>query len=364
MKRVFEIIHALIAVAVISAACARVQSEDPGGGEIRFQVAGYASATGTRAPSDYKDGYGSVPFGAYAWYKDANPSNNADFMVNQKVAYNADENEWFTVGNAYYWPKGGSLDFICYSPYSDAGIPDVDEDRISYNSWDVAANPDTDLLYGDKKTGLIENKTTYYYSGVPVLFRHALARVAFTVRLAYSEMVPDTGDKTRWEVTLNSVKLKDIHMRGSLDLTLEGGSWKLPENGVWLPDDSVRDMEFDCSALSVLSTTDPQNVGDAFFVLPQPLNLGQKLVLNLTIETYRDTGSGYPAEPFIREVNLDMEAPLRTDSFNAWSMNQNIRYNLILAPSLSPDGVNPVEVNFDPAVAGWETVELETIVFI
>lgn len=329
--------------------------------EIRFQVAGYRiSGADTKANTDYKTNYQSVPFGAYAWFKGDNPADDATFMTNQKVAYEATQNVWFTEGVAYYWPKWGSLDFICYSPYSNDGVPAVDENKITYNSWDVNANQDVDLMYADKASGLTENLTTYYYSGVPVLFRHALAKVAFSMRLAYSEMTPETGDRTKWEVTLNSISLKDIRTKGSLELTLENNTWTLPENMVWTPDTTKTSISFDCSALEVFKDTIPQTLSESFFVLPQALNLGQKIELNLTIKTWRDTGNGYPEEPFIQETSIEINASLSTVNIVAWRMNQNIKYNLIIAPSLSVDGIKPYEITFDPAEADWETIELNT----
>lgn len=343
------------------AACSKVDLNRPEAEEIRFQVAGYhASVASTKAPDDYKTGYGSVPFGAYAWYKGVNPEDNAVFMANEKVSYFISDDFWTTEGATYYWPKWGSLDFICYSPYSTTGVPAVDEGTITYGSWDVEAHPDVDLMYSDKATGLTDNLTTYYYSGVPVLFRHALAKVAFTMRLAYAEMAPDTGDKTKWEVIVNSVELKNIRTKGSLGLTLENGAWVLPENRVWTPDNSKSDVSFDCSALQVFKSTDPQSLSESMFVLPQRLDQGQKIALNLTIKTWRDIGNGYPEEPFIQETSIELNATLSSSTIIAWSMNQSITYNLILTPSQSTDGVKPVEITFDPAEADWETIELNT----
>lgn len=347
------------------AACSRVESAHPEGSEIRFQVADYrASVAATKANDDYKTEYGSVPFGAYAWYKGQNPVDNAVFMTNQKVSYNADSNVWFTEGCAYYWPKWGSIDFICYSPYSTDGIPAVDENTITYTSWDVAANPNTDLMYADKAIGQTENANTYYYSGVPVLFRHALAKIGFTMRLAYNEMTPDTGDKTKWEVTVNSVSLKNIYTKGSLELTLENGNWQLPAGSAWTTEGSATEIVFDSSALEVFKTTEPQILQEDMFILPQTLDKGQKLVMNISIKTWRDTGNGYPEEPFIKETSIEMAAALASTNILSWGMNHYIKYNLILAPSLSVDGLSPIEITFDPTAADWETIELNTLIQI
>lgn len=347
------------------AACSRVQSELPEGNEIRFQVAGYRASGVTKANDDYKTGYDSVSFGAYAWYKGENPADDDVFMTNQKVSYNSTNNVWFTEGCTYYWPKWGSLDFICYSPYSTEGVPSVNENTIKYTSWDVAANPDTDLLYADKAVGQTENIYSYYYSGVPVLFRHALAKLSFSMRLAYDEMTPATGDKTKWEVTVNSLSLKNIYTKGSLELTLDNeNKWILPANRAWATEGNASDISFDSTTLDVFKTTEPQALWENMFVLPQNLDQGQKLVMNISIKTWRDTGNGYPVEPFIKEMSIEMAADLSSTNIHAWGMNHYIKYNLILAPSLSVDGINPVDITFDPAAADWETVEINSVIQI
>ena len=324
---------------------------------IRFQVARYGVQTpATKAPDDYKTNYASVPFGAYAWFKGEDPADNRNFMVNQQISYSPSGNIWAPYGTTFYWPKSGSLDFICYSPYSPGGVPSVSENTISYSVWDVGANPGVDLLYADKLTGLQQNSYTYYYNGVPVLFRHALSRVSFSLQLAYSEVTSPTGDKTKWDVTVNSITLKDVRTEGSLDLTLESGSWKLPDNRVWVPTSASGNMSLDCSALVKFTSTDKQAVGEPMLVLPQALNLGQKLVINMTINTWRDTGSGYGTTPLITEAEVEVEAPLSGTSLTGWGINQSIQYNLVLSPSLVDADLKPTQITFDPAVAGWESV--------
>lgn len=345
-----------LSAVILVAACARVQTDYPGGEEIRFQVASYGTPATKAGETDYKQDYGSVPFGAYAWYKGETPAENRDFMVNQKVSYNSSDNLWITEGSTYYWPKGGSLDFICYSPYSTAGVPAIGEDSITYTDYDVNANPDTDLLYADKSCGLGQNAVTYYYNGVPVLFRHALARLSFSLRLAYSEITATTGDKTKWEVTVNSISIKNVRTSGSLSIGLESGAWALPASQVWTPNAATTDIALDCSALHTFTDTNPQDVGSGFMVLPQSLGLGQKLILNLTINTWRDNGSGYGTEPFVKETSVEVEAAVGVTTLDKWGINQNIHYNLILTPSLSDGSQLPTEITFDPAVADWENI--------
>ena len=343
-------------LAMIVAGCTSVRIDRPEEDKIRFQVGSYGETSLRTKAEDYKNGYQSVPFGAYVWFKGEDPADNSVFMSNQKISYVVADNIWTPEGTTFYWPKSGGLDFICYSPYSNSGEPSVSENKISWSDWDVVANPDVDLLYADKMTGLTQNATTYYYNGVPVLFRHALSRLGFKLTLAYNEVTAPTGDKTKWEVTVNGISLKDVRRSGSLDIDLDGTSWKLPDSNVWTPGSAKADIDLDCSGLLTFVNTDTQTVGDQLLVMPQALDLGQKIVLNLTIKTWRDTGAGYGTEPLIVESGVTVEAPLTCPALGRWGINQSILYNIKLAPSRATDSNEPTEITFDPAVAGWEGV--------
>ena len=273
MKALYKsLIFAGVALAALSA-CTKVQSAgDELDRVISFQLAHF-STKAEDDPADYKIDYSNIPFGAYAWYKGVQPADNATFMTNQKVSYNKADNTWLPDGSTYYWPKSGTLDFICYSPYStDTNVIAITEDKISFNGYTVG---DDDLMYADKVTGLNDNKETYYYNGVPVLFHHALARVTFQVSAAYLEKTAETGDKTKWEVFVNNVSVKNVIVTGDLVLSPDGASWKLPDNNVWTPSGDKKDLPLDTENLKPL-TVEPQDLGASMFVLPQLLSQGQQ----------------------------------------------------------------------------------------
>ena len=347
------------AIALLAfASCSKFAEERTADRAISFQVANFAQ---TKATADYKEGYKDVSFGAYAWYKGVSASDNTTFMTNQKVSYKAADNTWVPDGTTYYWPKSGSLDFICYSPYAEGTDKvSIAEDKVSFSGYTVGTY---DLMYGDKVTGINDNKTTYYYNGVPVLFHHALARVAFQVKAAYVEKEADTKDKTKWEVTVNSAKVEGVYTTGDLSLTLDGKAWKLPANKVWKADASKKkDLTFDTKGLKVL-TLEPQALGTPAFVLPQLLSGGQKVVLNVTIVTYRDKGDGYV--PVLTEKDVELAAPLSAGKLPQWGINQDIVYTFVIAPSRSQvdpsdpeEKPEPIVITFDPAVADWQKVEV------
>ena len=361
-KRVFimkKFVFIAIAALVAAAACTKTETSEPLR-EITFQVARHSVLS--KANTDYKDEYSSVPFGAYAWFKGVSAADNADFMTNQEVAYVSATNQWAPSGTTYYWPKSGKLDFICYSPYTADGTnapkPVVTETGISYPAWDVNAYPGVDVMYADKVTGLTANSNTYYYNGVPTLFHHALAKVSFQISASYLEKTAPTGDKTRWEITVNSVVVTGVRTTGTLDLTLNpDGTWAKPASNIWSNDgSSTTDLALNVSGLSALSEI-PQNLDSNILVLPQALNEGQGVTLNVNIKTYRDQNDGTGEHLILTETGIDVPALLSGGSLSSWGINQNITYKFTLSPSTSGPSVDePVAIYFDPAVADWENV--------
>ena len=364
------LILTLASVATL-AACSKVNVADNAQDRpISFQVANFPN---TKAdPEDYKTDYADVPFGAYAWFKGNTAADNAVFMTNQKVSYNKAENAWLPDGSTYYWPKSGSIDFICYSPFStDTKMIAIDEDKVAFTGYTAGAD---DLMYADKAVGLKDNVKTYYYNGVPVLFHHALAKVAFQVRAAYVSKEAETGDVTKWEITVNSATLKDVRPTGDLTLALNGTTWTVPASKVWTPGDATKDISLPVEDLGLL-TAEAQPIGASQFFIPQALSLGQEVILNITIKTYRDSGKGF--ELVLTENNIEVEAPLTAGDLPQWGINQDITYTFVVSPTRydgkDPDDpskpVDPTDPNldkavikFDPAVSEWEVVTVDTTI--
>ena len=349
----------ILAAAVLALLAGCAKTEPAPGTRISFQVAKFRSVS---KAVPYGNGYSDVPFGAYAWHNAPNPANDTIFMVNQKVTYDAENDLWAPSGVNYYWPHQGSLDFICYSPYDAQHGPEVGKNTIRYTGYDVYANPDVDLLYADKVNCLTENYTTSY-NGVPIVFRHALARVSFNLRLAYYEK-EGTADKTRWEVKLESFELTGLHSKGTLQLSQNGGVWEMPSGKVWTPDGSRVDLSFDCSSLSKFTDLTPQAIGSTF-VLPQAIG-DVKAMLKFTISTFRDTGGGYDTTPFIIERDVLLPTVLSSSALNSWAINHNVVYNIVLSPSRSSgagsgtETQDPSIITFDPAVGEWQNISIET----
>ena len=146
-----------------------------------------------------------VSFGVWGWYNDAEDT-NFPYMTDVEVKWNANDHSstdpqtgaWDPI-KPYYWPKNGTLTFDAYSPFDIQGA----------NGCTVSCDPVTGLSiagYVVPNTGLTSAETNKQidvlystrtapqnssvgttgdtYEGVDIVFNHALAAVAFTVKAA------------------------------------------------------------------------------------------------------------------------------------------------------------------------------------
>lgn len=343
--------------------------------EIAFQTVTYitkAGITGTEFPT-------TETFGVYAW---SAASESGYFMNNEVVQYN---NSVWKPASTYYWPKNATVDFFCFYPARMAELA-AGEQTFSINGFDVVNNP-VDLMYSDKAVGFtdnvdeVEDDAVSGYTGVPAIFRHALAKVAVNVLLPYNHKEEADGTITDWTVTVNSASLSGLYKSGDVTLNLASSPaigivpWEKPAdaNGfnVWTNDGTVASYNATVDHLQ-LGVDQKIPVFPEFFVLPQALANGQQMInLNVTIKTIRN------GQPFLSET-FDLAGSLYLDSLPAWEMNHSIVYIVTVNPtSASGNGGNPYNpddpadpnkpdpddpvlddavITFDPAIDGWDVV--------
>ena len=364
----------IIFAALLAASCAKVEETGRAyNREISFQTATFVTKANTAFPT-------SKNFSVYAW---AAGTVGTYFMDNVTVGFNG--TEWRPVGETYYWPKETTVDFIGYYPAGMTGIT-VAEDKITYADIDVNTLQE-DIMYTDKAAGFSNNVDMMddganAYTGVPLIFRHALAKVKFQIELVYNHKQEADGTVTDWEVTINSLGLSGVYTTGGCVLNLENNpttgliAWQKPQdaNGynVWTNDGTKASVNGITTATAIVPGTTYDAVNE-IYVLPQALAAGaQKVDINLTIKTKRN-GADFLNETVNRSANI------LVTSLPAWEMNHVYTYVLKLSP-LASDGSDPTNpggtvdptdpnlddaiITFDPAVDGWANVGVVTTINI
>ena len=418
-----------IAIAIFSmAACAKVEmpvsNPEASDREINFQVSQFIK---TKANTVYDN---TVPFGTYSWYTagsvDSTSSKNAPFMVNETIAY--DGSVWKAKYNTFYWPKSGSIEFISYSPFNGkngvavdttnyAGCnPVVTQTTISYYGVNTAAVDTTtnqllniDYMYADKviaskNEDKVNDGVDSGFTGVPTVFRHALAKLSFKMKANFVHFVDssitnyvrvndttivETHPETSWDITVTSAKISGFYTTGDCELTLNTDSegtvmpWNKPvvmknnkKYNVWtnlkgksdvqeLIDTTVypNGVRFYYDTVAKADSNTVRNLSDAAgFVMPQILDANtQKLELTVHIKTTLSNGLTIE-EDFHPTIDIKDISTLK-----AWEMNQNIIYTISIKPTANvstPDSPEDVIITFDPAVADWTDVETSATIQI
>ena len=229
-----------------------------------------------------------------------------------------------------YWPSGGGILVVAYSPYSNIGTDRVREpynmhSPYIYGNWQ---NNQTDLLFADVRWLEVATSSN---SPVPVTFNHALAKVSVNIRVASSGL----GEES-WKMTLTGVEMMRVRNQGSVTINNNGSNgWSTNNNGAWNVDDKEFETDMKYSG-RVLLTTTPLGVLQNKIVMPQHLLVKenashQALKITYDLETthkYIDH-NGKEIVQVVTDKNLVKEIPLKTANITKWEMGRHITYNVV-----------------------------------
>lgn len=346
--------------------------------EINFQVANYVAQTKAEGDPKPNSVYSeNIPFGTYAWFYDGtvdadNKPIAQTFMNNQEISNQtiSGKKVWKATGLTYYWPRTGSLTFVSYSPFAKKDKVTVDADKITITGYDAISDINVNseqalLLLADKVSGVTAKTNadggeitsgtaaTNNYSGVPTLFRNALAKLSFAVKTSSTSMKA---------TKINSVKITNVFRAGNAILTANtDGKWivaSAANANVWtgatkyVGTEETKIYEYAETITGVGTDAVPCAVAKDIIVIPQALIqtdesadnpvYGQTITINATIEETLPNGKDKIT------YTTDFVGNLYSSALPSWEINKHITYTI----TLSQGG----EVTFDPAVAPMDEV--------
>lgn len=340
----------------------------------KFKTSSRAEGDGTQIAADgnYSELGANERFGTFAYYANGFNTTHEPFMVNEQIGKIGDY--WAAIGETFFWPESGHVDFISYYPYKTAngagtypaGVPVIghsnattnDYNKLEYKNYTVGTE---DLMYSDKAHYQTHNYKTYFYAGVPTLFNHALAKLNFHVT-AKDVRTTEGTTTIDWQVIVKSITIDNIYNTGSVELTTnspasENGQYK-PQttkwtnasgNNVWSPTTAKISKTWSVTGGQELHMKSAV-FGDAkdYFVLPQSLYANdQSLTIEYTIANKASTSTTYGTpDEFTKKLYFkDYTAAMK----DAWEMGTNIIYNIVIDPKGDV-------INFDPVVTDWVDV--------
>lgn len=176
-------------------------------------------------------------FSVYARYYQATYTTfdaGTSYMDNVETAYETSDNYWDSEnagGQAYYWPKVGSLTFGAYSPSRATNDCTVtwEASGFKFTGFKVKENPAQhyDLMFSERvyDKSHDEPSSTSYAGGVDINFKHALSSIVFKVKAAEAY--------DNHTITVKSIKVKNAYDTGNFDQKLEDNGTAKTTAPVW-----------------------------------------------------------------------------------------------------------------------------------
>lgn len=391
MKKYFVLAAAAL---VALTACTKVDAPTASNSKkISFEVASYMAQTKATSLLE-EDGTGYDTFNTNAWYY--SPADGTQyFMQNINIDWNdAIANQWAPDAD-YFWPKTGYVNFYSYAGTQDASTVSS-EGSLVYTDKVIAYTDN--IMVADAAYGYNANVSTYHLdhanvTGVPTLFRHYLAKLAFNVKLATTTEKATQTNRFKVEIldasllvsnkgTLTLSSTDPVTDRDVTTATPGYYPWSNANtdnpNVAWVPaawnatagSETIekiqvvtsspvagRDM-FQRTLNLGLNKTAQTETGDDLIllasrtVMPQVLTDNQVFYIKYKVYAYHDADDTDNGETPYSVETLEFSKPLKTfvSTITEWDKNTKYVYNVIIDPIAS-------KITFDPAVEEWANVE-------
>lgn len=369
MKKLYTIL-AIAAVAAVGCSKTEVGSDSLLSNEkINFEVASFMEQTKANTALEAES------FNHFYTYANLFPEigDTQVYMNNVEIRFTDGTPKVWAPARDYYWPKasGSYINFYSYvnTASQDPEITFNSEKTVATaaytNKTIVAAD---NILLADAALKQNGNLTTYtsisgVTSGVPTLFRHLLAKVAFKVQVVTTN--EKKSENTKFVVTIlnDGETLSNVKANNKGSYTVYNKfndtkgtlAWSANNDGtgdapaVWSPVSGVETISFLTPSLTLAKNTvssgDPVDLLAERSVMPQTLDGDNDFTLSYKVDTYYDAD----ATPYMSET-FKVTGKLATlvNTIAAWNKNTKITYTIKIDPVGN-------KVTFDPAVEEWGT---------
>ena len=267
------------------------------------------------------------------------------------ISYNRSLDAWAPLkadGGFYYWPDGMFLSFAAMSPAEldvTGATTSYSSEGLTITNFVIADDPakQYDLLYSDRsinKTATdMKDYGAQYYGGIPIMFKHALSSIHFSLKTDATETV-----------TLLSIQLKNVKNKGTFEENITNETvfardpkWTVAEDSELMTYTSFTgNVEFPLnpqyvSALAAADGTDDNDVSYPLLMMPQAL--GNDVVVEVTYEVGNEVKT--------RSVQLNQYPA--DQPITAWEVGTKYTYRLVYSREAQRNDI----IYFSPETDVW-----------
>ncbi len=288
----------------------------------------------------------------------------------QAISYDNSVDGWApkdATGDYYYWEAGKKMSFAATSPAElavDGCVRTYDETGLNITDFAVNANAAAqyDLMFSRRSV----NKTSAgmmhgaeYYSGIPIVFQHALSSIRFSL-----------SNTSQAVVKLTSIELDGLKYKGDFTEGItEGADLTQYERGVnvnpaWDVDDDLiatpyvaftGNIQFPIEARYVSSIlTDEGSTGteNDLLLMPQDLTEESVVTVNYTVNDKANSKT-VCLKGLMSVKNVDTDNEIKTP-INAWEIGKRYTYRLFYSDATAKKD----RIFFAPSTEGWQDVDV------
>ena len=264
------------------------------------------------------------------------------------VSYN-NVNSWVSAKD-YFWPKNGKLTFAAYSPADAAGTYTHTANGLQIADFTVAAvGAQYDLMYSDRAYNRTSSTNQYggtasnTYTGVDIVFHHALSSIVFKVGTKDNYSTADND----FTIKIKSITIKNVANAGNFNEGLNDGNGSTTRTPSWTvtgeANNSYVAFSGDFAVPEDKSLTEPTNAAD-LILLPQSFETNNNAIVEI-VYTYGTKASGEIENTETFQLN-------HATNVQAWEPNKRYTYNIIF-------GLD--KIYFAPVVEAWDDVNVGNI---
>lgn len=360
MKRI--LLFAAVAGAAL-ASCVKNESESgmtASDSKISFE-APVVGATTRAVSGEINGAYPTTEkFKVWGWYHEGDYTTFGDAANGWKnymtdaygkpitVAYDG-TNSWAPATD-YFWPKTGKLTFAAYSPADAAGTYSHSAAGLQIEDFTVAAvGAQYDLMYSDRAYNRTSSTNQYVgnpYTGVDIVFHHALSSIVFKVGTDADYTNADNTFK------IKSITIKNVANAGNFNEGLNDGNNSITRNPQWTVTGTANNnyvafsgdytVPNDGETLEEPANT-PAEPTD-LILLPQSFESNNNAIVEI-VYTYGTEASDEIENTETFQLN-------HATNVQAWEPNKRYTYNIIF-------GLD--KIYFAPVVEAWDDVNVGDI---
>jgi len=327
MKMKF-ILGAAVAAFMVAVGCTKENVQLAPAQEITMSPY-YTTSVATKADDNEHSFATTETFVTKVYYDDSKDENGV-YVPESVVKYT---DQWRAYNNEdvmmhYYWPVDGKkLTFYSYYPASlksQENAPKAWITSVGVNA-EFTSRPEVDFMVADTQCGQTANSSNDNYTGVPTIFRHALAKIE-TVHLKLQGAPYNSLSYKVMYVKLTGLKNGTYTQSGE-------SHWKLSENDEYSENDGYSEFLYNNKDGLEINKKDGGSFNVNKFFIP-----GNNFNITVGFEV---TGSNNIVQKFEK-----------TASVENLSMQEN--YNYTLNITRGSDNDKPVnEILWAPSVKDW-----------